>query len=61
MPENDASRLRFFMLLVCFFLSGAAGLIYQVAWSKALGLVFGTCFPVAVMVNCGSETAYRNR
>jgi len=49
------------MLLVCFFLSGAAGLIYQVAWSKALGLVFGTCFPVAVMVNCGSETAYRNR
>ena len=28
-------------LLLCVFLSGAAGLIYQVAWSKALGLVFG--------------------
>jgi spermidine synthase len=29
------------ILLLCAFLSGAAGLIYQVAWSKALGLVFG--------------------
>lgn len=28
-------------ILLCFFLSGAAGLIYQVAWGKALGLVFG--------------------
>ncbi|MGA8232488.1 MAG: fused MFS/spermidine synthase [Candidatus Acidiferrales bacterium] len=28
-------------LMLCVFLSGAAGLIYQVAWSKALGLVFG--------------------
>jgi len=28
-------------LLVCFFLSGAAGLIYEVAWTKSLGLVFG--------------------
>jgi spermidine synthase len=27
--------------MLCVFLSGAAGLIYQVAWSKALGLVFG--------------------
>jgi spermidine synthase len=30
-----------FRILICFFLSGAAGLIYQVAWGKALGLVFG--------------------
>jgi spermidine synthase len=27
--------------MLCVFLSGAAGLIYQVAWTKALGLVFG--------------------
>jgi spermidine synthase len=29
------------VLFVCFFLSGAAGLIYQVLWIKALGLIFG--------------------
>src|SRR5712691_12210996 len=28
-------------VLLCFFFSGTAGLIYQVAWSKSLGLVFG--------------------
>jgi len=28
-------------VLVCFFLSGAAGLVYQVAWGKSLGLIFG--------------------
>ena len=28
-------------LLVCFLLSGAAGLVYQVAWGKTLGLLFG--------------------
>jgi len=28
-------------ILLCFLLSGAAGLIYQVAWGKALGLIFG--------------------
>jgi hypothetical protein len=38
-------------LLVCFFLSGAAGLIYQVAWGKALGLVFGhTAYAVATVL-----------
>ncbi len=35
------SRFRFALLLVCFFFSGAAGLVYQVAWGKALGLIFG--------------------
>jgi spermidine synthase len=35
------SRTRLLAVLLCFFLSGAAGLIYQVAWGKALGLVFG--------------------
>ncbi|HXZ18669.1 MAG TPA: fused MFS/spermidine synthase [Candidatus Acidoferrales bacterium] len=35
------SRARFTLLLACFFLSGSAGLVYQVAWGKALGLIFG--------------------
>src|SRR5579863_7766298 len=37
--------------LVCFFLSGAAGLIDQVVWSKALGLIFGhTAYAVATVL-----------
>jgi spermidine synthase len=28
-------------ILLCFFLSGAAGLSFEVAWAKALGLIFG--------------------
>lgn len=28
-------------ILLCFLFSGIAGLIYQVAWTKALGLIFG--------------------
>jgi hypothetical protein len=35
-PEASLTRLQF-----CFFLSGAAGLIDQVVWTKALGLLFG--------------------
>ena len=39
------------IIFVCFFLSGAAGLIYQVAWGKALGLVFGhTAYAVATVL-----------
>jgi spermidine synthase len=39
------------VLLVCFFLSGAAGLIDQVVWSKALGLIFGhTAYAVATVL-----------
>ena len=41
MTASSISRARFTLLLVCFFLSGAAGLVYQVAWGKALGLIFG--------------------
>src|SRR5580704_1936883 len=38
-------------VLLCFFLSGAAGLIYQVAWGKALGLIFGhTAYAVATVL-----------
>jgi spermidine synthase len=31
----------FHVLLACFFLSGATGLIYEVVWLRMLGLVFG--------------------
>jgi spermidine synthase len=38
-------------LLACFFFSGAAGLIYQVAWGKALGLIFGhTLYAIATVL-----------
>jgi len=37
----QAVRRRFAVLQGAVFLSGAAGLIYQVAWTKELGLVFG--------------------
>ncbi len=38
-------------ILACFFLSGVAGLIYQVAWGKALGLVFGhTVYAIATVL-----------
>lgn len=52
-PVNNAATPRFFLaqVLLCFFLSGAAGLVYQVAWGKALGLVFGhTVFVVATVL-----------
>ncbi|MEM7482989.1 MAG: fused MFS/spermidine synthase [Acidobacteriota bacterium] len=38
-PLSDRPRWR--LLLLCFVLSGAAGLIYQSAWMQQLGLVFG--------------------
>jgi spermidine synthase len=41
MRKKSLPREKFLRILACFFFSGAAGLIYQVAWSKALGLVFG--------------------
>jgi len=51
MPEKLQTRMTLPALLVCFFLSGAAGLIYQVAWGKALGLIFGhTAYAVATVL-----------
>src|ERR1700676_1429070 len=51
MPEPSPRRYLFPGLLVCFFLSGAAGLIDQVVWSKALGLIFGhTAYAVATVL-----------
>ncbi len=50
-PAPPSLRVLFLALLVCFFLSGAAGLIDQVVWSKALGLVFGhTAYAVATVL-----------
>jgi len=54
--QNGSSRVKkqsfprkdLLAILGCFFCSGAAGLIYQVAWVKALGLIFGhTVFAIA--------------
>ncbi len=51
MPAGSSRRSLFPALLVCFFLSGAAGLIDQVVWSKALGLIFGhTAYAVATVL-----------
>jgi spermidine synthase len=51
MPGKSPHRILVPALLVCFFFSGAAGLIYQVAWSKELGLVFGhTAYAVATVL-----------
>jgi spermidine synthase len=49
--QDSYRRESIFRILICFFFSGAAGLIYQVAWSKALGLVFGhTAYAVATVL-----------
>ena len=32
------------VIFVLFFLSGAAGLVYEVTWARSLGLVFGASF-----------------
>jgi spermidine synthase len=48
-PLSRGSRP--FGILICFFLSGAAGLIYQVAWGKELGLIFGhTVYAIATVL-----------
>ena len=48
---RGGGQLNITLLLCCFFLSGCAGLIYQVAWSKSLGLVFGhTVYAVATVL-----------
>lgn len=39
--EMTPPRWLFRVIFVCFYLSGTAGLIYQVSWMKALGLLFG--------------------
>lgn len=51
MKKQPASAPKLSAILACFFLSGAAGLTYQVAWAKALGLIFGhTAYAVATVL-----------
>src|ERR1700730_203765 len=50
-PMRRETPQKSLAILTCFFVSGAAGLIYQVAWAKALGLIFGhTVYAVAVVL-----------
>jgi spermidine synthase len=49
--EPSPKHESFAGLLFCFFLSGAAALIYQVLWTKALGLTFGhTAYALATVL-----------
>jgi spermidine synthase len=51
MPDPLSRRFVLPGLLLCFFFSGAAGLICQVVWTKALGLIFGhTAYAVATVL-----------
>jgi spermidine synthase len=51
MRKESDRRERDVAVLCCFFLSGGAGLVYQVAWAKALGLIFGhTVYAAAVVL-----------
>src|SRR6267378_3500755 len=51
MRTKSPPRQKFLAILACFFFSGAAGLIYQVAWGKALGLIFGhTVYAIATVL-----------
>jgi spermidine synthase len=67
MQKSTGENRSFLGILVCFFFSGAAGLIYQVAWSKALGLVFGhTAYAIATvlavfMAGLAAGSAYLGR
>jgi len=67
MQTSEGQTRSFLGILVCFFFSGAAGLIYQVAWGKALGLVFGhTVYAIATvlavfMAGLAAGSAYLGR
>src|SRR2546429_4371128 len=67
MRTQSLPRQKFLPILACFFFSGAAGLIYQVAWGKALGLVFGhTVYAIATvlavfMAGLSAGSAYLRR
>jgi spermidine synthase len=40
--KREEMDLRFVLLLVCFFLSGFAALLYQTAWTREFAFLFGT-------------------
>jgi hypothetical protein len=48
------------LLLVCLALSGCAAPVYQVAWSKALGLLFGySAYATAMVLASGAPALSR--
>src|SRR5437763_6627672 len=48
---NVYSKQSLWLIAVCFVLSGATGLIYEVLWARMLGLVFGaTTFAVSTVL-----------
>jgi len=67
MKTKPMAREKLLRILACFFFSGAAGLIYQVAWGKALGLIFGhSVYAVATvlavfMAGLAAGSAYIDR
>src|SRR5256885_14663519 len=48
---NAYSKQSLWLIAVCFVLSGATGLIYEVLWARMLGLVFGaTTFAISAVL-----------
>ena len=45
--------LRFFVILLCFFLSGFSALLYQTAWTREFSFVFGTSEIAVAVVLAG--------
>jgi len=51
MADRRHPRAIYVGLPICFFLSGAAGLVYEVAWGKTFGLIFGhTAYAAAAVL-----------
>src|SRR5438477_8296862 len=49
--DESPSVKAFSFLAICFLLSGATGLIYEVVWARMLGLVFGaTTIAISAML-----------
>src|SRR5690606_36668446 len=45
LPEPTADVRGLFVPFLCFFLSGASGLVFEVIWTRKLALVFGASTP----------------
>jgi spermidine synthase len=51
LPLHAYSKSSLWLVAVCFVLSGATGLIYEVLWARMLGLVFGaTTFAISAVL-----------
>ncbi|MGH7771688.1 MAG: spermidine synthase, partial [Candidatus Binatia bacterium] len=50
-PFDKAQDKLLLVALICFFLSGAAGLIYEVVWTRMLTQIFGnTTYAIATVL-----------